>query len=383
MLSVLLIVFNLYRAGQKNWNYGDPLDYRALYIGGQLMMNDNDLYNDGVGSVLWDSIEQREHFQATTDFGDPYASVSLYPPHAYIPFLPLSFMPWTYARIAWWLIGALSLALIALLLYRYKRDRILIALLLGLSATYFALSLGQPILPVVALLFLSLYLEKRSPYMAGILLGLATIKVTAALPFLIWFLVRRQYKVVLFAGISGTLLLTPMLMYDPDIVAVWLYQMDQYYAFLYQVGDFNIYTFSDSEFSMMLDYYLHLPIEFWKRFNMVGQLLGYVLMTMLYIKKRFTPGLLMLGLLMVSFVFTYHLVYDLLLFVIPLAYLPKRKAWNVLLGSLLFLSLPVNAVIDRIDFKGLEIFKFNFTLLCTIGLLLIIFVALKPRHANR
>ncbi len=373
----MLFVFNLYRASQKNWNYADPLDYRGLYIGGKLFMENEVLYTDSIGGDLWRSIKEKEGFESTTDFGNLYASVSLYPPQAFIPFLPLSFLPWKMARVVWWFICTLSLFWIGWLAYKYKRDNTIWAIILALSPTYFAWSLGQPMLPVMALLFTTVFIYKQHPKMAGLLLGIAMMKFSIAIPFALWFLAQKQYRLLAIGAVTSLLMFVPLVVQNFDVISQWLHKTSWYYEFMYTPDEQNIYTFSDSELSMLLHHYFPQDVSNWKIINMVGQLIGFTMMVVGYRKRWFRLNHLLLGLLLVSFVFTYHLTYDALLFVIPLCLFNYNKIKSegaVLLLFLLVLSLPLSILGGVIP-----LIKFNYAILCAIGLVVFIFARIKAR----
>jgi hypothetical protein len=373
----VLLIFNIYRASQKNWNYADPLDYRGLFIGGKLFMQDQPLYNDSIGGELWTKLKAEEDFESTTDFGNLYASVSLYPPQAFIPFLPLSFLKWKTARLIWWLICFLSLFVIAWISYQYTNDKLSFALILALSSTYFALSLGQPMLPVMAILLSTVFLRNTRPILAGILLGIAMIKFSIAIPFGLWYLAQKKYKMLIVGAFTSLVMFSPLLIQNVGVISDWLNKTNWYYAFMYTPHINNIYTFSDSEITMMLDYFYPRDIALWKGINAIGQIVGYVTLILLFIKKRMSKNYLILGLILVSFVFTYHLSYDALLFMVPLSLfgpIAQRKTSKIIVAFLLVLSLPISALAGDV-----EILRFNYSILCALGFILFIFALIKSK----
>ncbi len=372
--GIFLLLLNVYRISNKNWNYADPIDFRGIYVGSKLLISSPNLYNDSLGAEIWSNLKSSESFESLSNFGDKYVSISLYPPIAFTTFYPISLVPWKTARLIWWLECIAGLIVLMFFIYLKTNSWELIIFGLGTSATFFALSLGQPLLIAIAFITLSILFYQKNPLLAGALLGIAMIKFSVVMPFGIWFLAKKQFKVVAACSITTILLFVPVLIINLDFIPQWLNKTSWYYEFIYQPNDQNIYTFSNSELSSFLHYYFPQEIKIWKGLNIIGQLFGYGLMAVMFFKRKLTDNFLMIGLLLVSFVFSYHLSYDPLLFLLPLALEHNSKQSLFVLAFLFLLSLPFNAVAADIT-----LIKFNYPILCFAALILFIFAALKNK----
>lgn len=336
------------------------------------------LYSDSIGKQVWQQTKTAENFESNTDFGDPYIAITLYPPQTYSTFFFLANMTWNQARIFWWSFCTLAFSIIAFLLYKQYDTGWPALFLLCFSGSFFGWALGQPAIFALLCIVIAHVIQAKHPIAAGVLLGLAMIKFSVVIPFALWYLYHSKWKTLFALGFTTLLLFVPVLLnYGWEIVPTWLHKTADYYAFIYNPAPQNLYTFSNSELSILLDFYFPKNIAVWKIINVVGQLLGYAACFGLYFYRKLNKENLLLGLLLVSFVFTYHLSYDPILFVLPLAILPKNKTWLFLFTALMVLSLPLNALAGNI-----ELLKFNYVIICVVGLILFTFAALKNRLAN-
>jgi hypothetical protein len=355
----------------------DPSDFRALFVGSKLYQQNLPLFNDSVGKEVWLQTKENEGFSSNTDFGDPYIAITLYPPQTYTTFWFLAHLSWQQARLFWWALYSFALLAIAFLLYKKHQTFWPALFILAFSGSFFGWSLGQPVLFALLCITAAHFVHPKYPVLAGVFLGFAMIKFSVVIPFALWYLYQRQWKTLLALGFTTLLLFVPALVqYGLPVITQWLTKTADYYAFIYNPSPQNIYTFSNSEFTILLDYYLPHAISVWKTVNIAGQLLGYLGCFLLFQFKKLTTENLLLGLLIVSFVFTYHLAYDPILFVLPLAILPQNKTWLLLFAALLFLSLPLNALAGSFTF-----IKFNYALLCALGLVVFTFAAIKNKLA--
>lgn len=379
-LCIVFILLNVYRAVSKSWSFADPTDFRGVYVGANLIADDVDIYDNRLGANLWNQRKQTEEFSSNTDFGDRNVSIAIYPPQTFICFYYFKYLSWSFSRIVWWVVCILSLTIIIWLVYQWSRNIWLSVAVLAFSGTFFALSLGQPLLPVLALLGLAIYLYKDNKTLAGICIGLAMIKFSAVIPFVFWFLAKKEIKVLVVAGLTTVLTFIPVFIINPEIIAFWIDQTSWYYNFIYTPGPENDYTFNNSELTILLDYYFPASISLWKTFNSIGQLVGYLFIGFLLFKNRIKELPALVGLLLVSFLFSYHLSYDPLLFFIPLAMLKQGKFWSIIIAYLALLSLPINAV-----FGDITLLKFNYPILTALALIAFTFVSiykLEDEHTH-
>ncbi len=364
----ILIAFNVFRWSQKDWDYADPIDLRGLYLGAELWESGHDLYSDKAGAELWNEHKEVEGFESKTDFGDQWVSIMVYPPHAFVISRPLIAFSWKTARIIWWIICIILLFVSSYLLYEISGNVLSIYLILAFKGTFFALALGQPVLLVFCCLLLAMHFKDRRAYLAGIFLGIAMIKFNLVVPFGIWFLLQRRWSLLLTGALTTAAMLLIVVWDQPELIAQYSAKLSAYYEMIYQRDPENIYTYSDSELSMFLSNFIGRDIGFWKNFNAIGQLISYSLIAWFSLKNKWHRSWTLLGLILSSFLFTYHLSYDGLILLIPILMIPLKKSRWIAIFLFMVFSLPWNSV-----FHSSELIKLNYPLFITLGLLLFTF----------
>jgi hypothetical protein len=377
VVAIILLLFNGFRTLKKDWNYADPIDFRGVYIGTELLAKKLPLYNDSLAASIWLQAKEREGFESNSDFGDQWVSIMTYPPQTYVALYPFQWLNWKWARVVWWVECISAFLLITWLCFAYTQDKKFLLLIPALSASFFALSLGQPSLVVLALVLLGIFFLNSNAFLAGIAFGLASIKFTVLIPLVFWLLVTKKLKVLGVMVLVAVLFFLPALIIYPHIVSEWLSKASAYYEMIYQLHPQNIYTFSNSEFTTVLGFYTDISFTTIQTINLLGQLIGFALMAYLYLKKKLTKPFLLLGLTLVSFVFAYHLSYDILFFLVPLVLIDRNNdaRWWIII-ALIIASLPINYIAGSVTWL-----KFNYAMLCAVGLVLFIFATLKGRLA--
>lgn len=138
--------------------------------------------------------------------------ISEYPPFTLVLFTPLSWVPFHFLRISWLALNLMAASLILLLVIQYfgkdwpfKARFYLCALFLSWAPLRVTLRNGQLSLIITALILLALVAERRGrKFLAGILLGFSLCKYTLSFPFFIYYLWRREWKML------GSSLLVPV-----------------------------------------------------------------------------------------------------------------------------------------------------------------------------
>lgn len=372
-ITIILLLFNGYRTFKKDWNFADPIDFRGVYLGTKLLSQKQPLYNDSLAASLWLEAKGKEGFESNSDFGDKWVSIMTYPPQTYVALFPFQWLNWKTARIVWWVECISAFLLITWLCFAYTQDKKLLVFIPALSASFFALSLGQPSLVVLALVLLGFFFLNSNALLAGIAFGLASIKFTVLIPLVFWLFITKRFNAMgTMAAVSIIFFLPAQIIY-PDVIFEWLEKAGSYYEMIYQVHPENNYTFSNSEFTTLLGYYTELSFSSIRSINTIGQLIGFALMAFFYFRKRLSAEFLLLGLTLVSFVFSYHLSYDVLFFLVPLIVIYRNnKARWIVIVALVLLSLPINSAAG-----SLTLLKFNYAILCAVGLVVFIFATLK------
>jgi len=126
----------------------------------------------------------------------------LYPPFSVVLFAPLALLPFSALVWIWLALNVFATAVVLYLGYRLwgqhwsKQTQLLFAaLFVSWPAYRVTLRNGQISVIVLALLLGAILARRRAqPVIAGALLGLALLKYSLTLPFLAYFLVKRQWK---------------------------------------------------------------------------------------------------------------------------------------------------------------------------------------------
>jgi hypothetical protein len=117
-----------------------------------------------------------------------------------------SWLPWEMARMAWFVINLLLAGLLPLLVIRglapappMPRTVVVVTCLIfyALKSTRGALGTGQTTLIVFTVMVLSLIIWPRSWLVAGLLLGIALSKYSIALPVFLFFIYKREFKLLM------------------------------------------------------------------------------------------------------------------------------------------------------------------------------------------
>jgi hypothetical protein len=235
------------------------MDFRGLYVQTQLYWEGQDIYNDSVAGEKWDELKEKETFTSATNLGDKFYSIMLYPPQTPIILGWTKGFSWSQMRIIWWILCSASFFIILLELYRYQQDFLLILLAFGSKSSFFALALGQPFLPVLALVLIGIRIHEKAPIIAGLLFAFGMFKFNILVPVLAWLFFRRKFRTLIAMALSFCLLLLPVLLSHEGILPIFVGKVAEYYQFIYSPHPMNIYTFSDSELSMFIDYCPHSP----------------------------------------------------------------------------------------------------------------------------
>ena len=366
---IILLGFNVYRAYEKDWNYADPVDLRGLYIGTEQFHEGQEIYNNKLARERWLQHKEQEQFESNSDMGDMWISVMLYPPQTFVQFYPLHILGWKQVRLVWWVICAACLLAILWLLYSLTGSTTIVVLALAAKAGFFAISLGQPLLWVFACILLAFKFEKHRPLLAGLFFGLAMIKFNLMIPIGIFFLLRRRWKLIGAAALTTLLLLLPIVATYPEIIEDYFLTVSGYYNLIYTQHPENPYTFSNSELTNLLDQFVEQETGYWNLINLLSQVLAYLMCSALYLRQKIDQTVLLMALILCSFLFSYHLSYDALLFLLPIA-LMKGTTQRLWMWWFALLALPWNAV-----FSDILLIKLNYPLFILAGLALLIFAS--------
>jgi hypothetical protein len=116
-----------------------------------------------------------------------------------------SWLPWQTAKTIWFFLNLFLILLLPLLVIRYltpiprmPRKLVLLTCLIvyALKGTRAALGTGQTTILVLTLMVLAFAINKKSWLVSGLLLGIALSKYSVALPVFLFFLYKRQFKIL-------------------------------------------------------------------------------------------------------------------------------------------------------------------------------------------
>ncbi|MBI1221124.1 MAG: DUF2029 domain-containing protein [Bacteroidetes bacterium] len=337
MFAMLLL--NLWRLSNYQVELNQPLDWRQLYCGHILFAEGENPYNDAALKQVWaDNVPEAKDLPAP---GAPENRL-VYPPQAI--FLCHLFLPWSWQSTRWmaWGIALLSLLLIPFVSSRTANWKdLLLALLVLISfrGTSTALVLAQPALPVILLLMAALHFRKSRKNISGILLGLSFFKPSLALPILFFFTAEKNWKPIIYA--IGLNFVFYLLMYTQlgldfllQIIQSWLGELQLQAQIIFESGhsflNGNMTDLSAALFRLfgLESGWLNLPLL----------LIGSLLLLALYRKGKLKESELLLLLVLLSYLFSYHLYYDLML--LPVLMLSYYRMTNILGWLCLLLYLP-------------------------------------------
>jgi hypothetical protein len=215
LFLAIIALFNLSRVVREPRPDADrPMDFRTCYVGQAVLRQGQNPYDDATLKAGWQRITQAEALHSRTQPGLPNLPF-LYPPWAAALFgLTVGQLPYAVAWPLWYGLSLLSLGLLGWLWARLLRVESTQPILwwqfllaaVALKGTVPALLTGQPTFLALVLgvgaLVMSQHSEKRltKQLLAGLLLGLAAFKVTLLLPFVAWFLWRKQWLPLAVAG---------------------------------------------------------------------------------------------------------------------------------------------------------------------------------------
>lgn len=242
----LIALFNVSRVLREPWPTADrPMDFRTCYVGQAVLRHGQNPYHDATLKRGWQRVVAQEHLSSRTEPGLPNLPF-LYPPWAAALFgLTIGQLAYALAWPLWSMLAFGSLLLLArlwpALLQAEGEPRTpwwhFLVAALALKGTIPALLTGQPTFLALALSVgavaaaeannqsfrFSASIVGKAPdgplagplasetsrywgVMAGLLLGLSAFKVTLLLPFVAWFLWRKQWvSLAVAAAVVGLL----------------------------------------------------------------------------------------------------------------------------------------------------------------------------------
>jgi len=207
-------------------------DFSAFYSGAVLIRN-------GAGPDLYDyetqAKTQRELFAGAGSRTGP--APYYHPPFELLAFLPMTDTSYATAYWSWVIINAIILLVVPLLLLPHLtnlRPEFSVNVVVSFFAffpSFIAAYHGQDSI-VLLLLFASAFisLKKGQPFWAGILLGLGLFRFQLVAPFILLFLIKRQWRVI--KGFSAAAVLVSCI----SVLITGWQGLIKYFSFLWEIN---------------------------------------------------------------------------------------------------------------------------------------------------
>lgn len=393
LLMAVLLLLSLANAGRmvlQPINADRPIDFRPLYMAAALLSEGKNPYSEIHHKEKWQQIIDKENIPSGYIPKLPLSRV-IYPPPALTLMLPFTLLPYQVAYPLWYfLLGLFFIGIIWLVTRLYMQNNAVAFLLLLLWALAFkgtiaSLLVGQPTYLCLLCGFGALYFKKTSPVLSGILLGISGFKITLALPFILFFVIRHYWKVVGIAFTTGLLLSLPALFLAEDILALtisYLENVSELRDFFFSAAlpeyPLNYVMISSTEFTALAEFFVQGANKWFTYINLAILAIGFAALYMINHKRKLAEHYLFIMISLLVLLTTYHLFYDclLLLPLIPYALTLERKWQALLILAAVPLFLPINGFLDALQVPP-NLYFLYFTLPVSLLCILAIVVA-KP-----
>jgi hypothetical protein len=323
-------------------------DFRPVYTACRTFAAGENPYDDTKIKETWSHIAAAEHLDERAP-GLP-ESTFLYPPSILLLFQPYTLLDWTTAKYVHLAVTSLCLLGIGFVVLRYgpggEKSRVLLAgtlLFLAWKSNWLGVVIGQPAFFSMVCALCALVLDNRNKTLpASVLLAFACVKQTMALPFFLYFLLKRRYALVGVAlGVTVVLNLLPF-------IVLPLHAATDYVALVqstFEPGQSNDYSMLNPRFVDITS--VQTLINIFVPSRTVVSLLFYVLLAGAVVfffirRKQLEDRQWLVYFCFCTLFFTYHrfsdtiLLATILLTLSPVVLL-RRLSWKIiLLGSLLF-----------------------------------------------
>lgn len=335
------------------FNYHSPIDFRNVYLGAKIWLNQANPYDDATLKAEWQKVCDEEQIINEHPPGLPQ-NFLVYPPSALLVYLPFSMLSWKWAA---WINLIMCVAALGIIIYLVNRlfnnAQLSIAfttlVVLAYKGTFHALLVGQPTFIFLAMAFSALWLSMRGKHIpAAILLGMALSKPTLALPVMIVLLIKREYNLLIFATIIQiTLVIAAILLHNNrwELLQFFNQNIQMLMHQVYALGDVY-YMRTLTDVGVWLNY-LNAEYFVWWQWVMRGMLAMAV--AYLYVKKIPINPVTYSVITLIVLLTSYHLFYDVLL-LLPIVFVAintdfKYKVVLAIISCPLF--IPINGILDR------------------------------------
>jgi len=253
---------------------------------------------------------------------EQHSEIPTYPITAYLLMSPITVFEHDQAKIVWLVINLCALVGVVWICWLRLRDSVdpavfvLFALLfLSCSPARIAIGNGQQSLVVLLLFVAAWAVSERRPYLAGALLCLSWIKFIMTIPLALYFVWRRDWKVLITAVVLQLALFVGAAAYVGEAPWVVLIQQIEIASGFLTPGNMDLPTLLERHGAMgdLSPHWVTLPLLI---------LAG----VMTLIPGAASAWIYLAFACFVSLGFVYHLTYDLVLFIFLALYLIQREA---------------------------------------------------------
>ena len=356
-----LAVFNLAKytySVYTNETDDNPMDFRVFWTATKVQAEGENYYDDTHVKEMWRNVAVNENLTTSTSPGFPNTGVT-YPPWFPVIFKPFTLFNWGTAR---YIIILLNIILLGFSLYLFKHTFNIISWLsiilvvFAFKGTSLALFTGNPLFISFFLVLVSLFLfSKNKKLLSGIFLGLASFKISLVFPFVIFFLIRWEWK-ILFTSLAVLLIQAAIIMLPYQNPMLLVHGFFNNMAHLWELGvantiDFN--TLNSTEFATIIGYFITSNKTALALFNYGGLIITLILIGWLNYKHKLSNTLLLSLLCLAGLVFTHHFIYDglILLFILPALLELRLKQTKWIVGLNLPLLLPITGIAFKLPFN--------------------------------
>ncbi|MHB1278017.1 MAG: glycosyltransferase family 87 protein [Bacteroidia bacterium] len=372
LFLLLMLGLNVQRFLSYSAKHNEPLDFRQLYAGAQLLDSGFNPYSDSLLKKQWKSNFEPKQLEKLPLPGGP-ENYLVYPPPFVVSMVPVSRLAWFDARIVTWSVCAGLVLLIGLLASGSLQGHTIFPVFLGLLAfkgTYIALILGQPLWLSLLFLLLHFHMERKNrPLLSGLFLALAFLKPSLALPIVFFLISGRKFKSLLYSlGFSLLILGIMVLQFGPTSLAEqfsgWFHNMNAQMAVAYSPE----HDFLRNNLTSLSSWLYSLTGYDLSHADTLLLLLSSLLTVYLRLKKRIQPLTTLTLLITVSFLFSYHLYYDLLLFICLFYYVDLSRLPTTFFLPFLALYLPFGYLFPSVNFHPPLLFALFFLVIYRLTL---------------
>lgn len=358
---LFLVIANFIKIKPQFDSDDQPFDARNVFIAGQIWLSGQNPYNDSIIKSQWAGYVKTHRLDSHKQPGFPDCGM-IYPFVSVPMLLPYYLFP-NWELVQRHFVHGFSVLLILVIAvfaglsfknYGVKWWHILL-LMLAFKSGWVAILLGQPLLLSFAAIMVSWYAYSiGNERVSGLFLGLAMLKVTICLPFIIYFLAHKKWRLLVFSSILPLVsclvfYAVSKQFYIVDMLSNMATQMQINYA-----GDVvNSVNTNLTELGILANFYGNVPYAIVSKINAVMLISGFGFLFITYLKK-WCNAAQFLGLLVLwNFLFSYHLIYDvmLLVFLIPVVIDFNSTRSKIVMAALVSpLFLPLNGLFKSVNF---------------------------------